>query len=204
MIILSSKHTLILLSKSCSAGNTIITSSIRLRRTHAGNFGRRPSSSDSNLHFIYILLYSEATRPEKVIGKRLNEQVKRNSKRFPKDFMFQLTIEEKNEVVAKCDHLRKIKFSSHLPNAFTEHGIVILASVLNSERAIDVNIQIVKIFINMREVFLTHKELLLMFEEMEKKLTGQDEKIYQLFTYLKQFIKEQETPRKEIGFKSNK
>jgi hypothetical protein len=77
--------------------------------------------------------------------KRLNEQVKRNKKRFPEDFMFQLTSEEKDEVVAKCDHLRGLKYSPVLPYAFTEFGAVMLASVLNSERAVEVNIQIVRL-----------------------------------------------------------
>src|SRR3984893_4137190 len=70
----------------------------------------------------------------KVSTKRLNEQVKRNIKRFPEDFMFQLTEEEKAEVVAICDHLKSLKYSPNLPYAFTEHGAVMLASVLNSER----------------------------------------------------------------------
>ena len=67
-----------------------------------------------------------------VTTKRLNEQVKRNRDRFPYDFMFQLTQEEKGEVVANCDHLKKLKFSPSLPYAFTEHGVVMLASILNS------------------------------------------------------------------------
>ena len=71
-----------------------------------------------------------------VTTKRLNEAVKRNSARFPVDFMFQLTIREKDDLVANCDHLRKLKFSPYQPFAFTEHGAVMLASVLNSERAI--------------------------------------------------------------------
>jgi hypothetical protein len=75
-----------------------------------------------------------------VSTKRLNEQVKRNIRRFPEDFMFQLTEKEKAEVVAICDHLRKLKFSPFLPSAFTEHGAVMLASVLNSERSITVNV----------------------------------------------------------------
>jgi hypothetical protein len=72
-----------------------------------------------------------------VATKRLNEQVRRNIKRFPEDFMFQLTAREKEELVAICDHLRALKFSYQLPYAFTEQGVAILLSVLNSERAID-------------------------------------------------------------------
>ena len=93
--------------------------------------------------------------------KRMNEQVKRNLKRFPPDFMFQLTSEEKDEVVANCDHLASLKFSPNLPYAFTEHGAVMIASVLNSKIAIAVNIQIVRVFTRMREMLLTHKDILL-------------------------------------------
>ena len=78
--------------------------------------------------------------------KRLNESVKRNIKRFPEDFMFQLTTSEKAEVVANCDHLKVLKFSHVLPYAFTEQGIAMLSSVLNSDKAIEVNIQIMRTF----------------------------------------------------------
>ena len=136
--------------------------------------------------------------------KRLNEQVKRNIKRFPKDFMFQLSRSEKDEVVAKCDHLNKLKFSPSLPYAFTEHGAVMLASVLNSERAIEVNVQIVRLFIKVREMLLTHKDILLKVEQMEKRVGKQDDKIQAIFDYLKQFIQEQEKPMVEVGFKRSK
>lgn len=96
--------------------------------------------------------------------KRLNEQVKRNVKRFPGDFMFQLTAEEKEEVVAFCDHLKILKYSPVLPQVFTEYGAVMLASVLNSDRAIKVNVQIVRIFIQMRELLMTNQEILLKLE----------------------------------------
>ena len=97
-----------------------------------------------------------------VSTKQLNQQVKRNARRFPEDFMFQLTEEEKEEVVTNCDHLKKkLKFSPVLPFAFTEHGAVMLASVLNSERAIEMNIQIVRVFTRMREMIMTHKDILL-------------------------------------------
>lgn len=78
--------------------------------------------------------------------------------------MFQLLKEEKDEVVAICDHLKTLKFSPNLPFAFTEHGAVMLASVLNSDRAIEVNIQIVRIFTQIREALLTNKDILLKLE----------------------------------------
>ncbi len=141
-----------------------------------------------------------------VTTKRLNEAVKRNSTRFPVDFMFHLSISEKDELVANCDHLKKLKFSPYLPYAFTEHGAVMLASVLNSERAISVNIQIVRIFNKMREMMLLHKDLLLEIQKMNNKLMEHDDKIVLIFEYLKQFeeskIQESEQKnRPRIGFK---
>ncbi|MEW6095037.1 MAG: ORF6N domain-containing protein [bacterium] len=84
-----------------------------------------------------------------VSTKVLNQAVKRNLKRFPEDFMFRLTNAEKYKVVTNCDHLRVLKFSPQLPFAFTEQGVAMLSSVLNSERAIMVNIQIMRAFINL-------------------------------------------------------
>jgi hypothetical protein len=136
-----------------------------------------------------------------VTPKRLNEQVKRNIKRFPKHFMFQLSEQEKDKVVANCDHLQNWKYSPYLPYVFTEHGTVMLANVLNSERAILASIRIVEIYIKIRENILTNKELLLKMEQLEKKVSSQDEKIVMIFKYLKKFIEVQEKPRKRVGFK---
>ncbi len=89
--------------------------------------------------------------------KRLNEAVKRNSKRFPPHFMFRLSRQEKLELVANCDHLSGLKYSPTLPYAFTEHGVAMLSSVLSSERAIQINIQIIDAFIAMRRYALATK-----------------------------------------------
>ena len=88
--------------------------------------------------------------------KRLNEQVKRNIERFPEDFMFSLNKTEKDEVVANCDHLQILKFSPTLPLAFTEQGVAMLSSVLKSQKAVEVNIQIMRAFVSMRH-FLHNK-----------------------------------------------
>ena len=133
--------------------------------------------------------------------KRLNEQVKRNIKRFPEDFMFQLTVDEKEEVVAKCDHLKTLKYSPVLPSVFTEYGAVMLASVLNSERAIEVNIQIVRIFTQMREMLLTHKDILLQLEQLERKVMGHDENILRIFECLKELLNPPQEPRPRVGFR---
>ena len=83
-----------------------------------------------------------------VTTKRLNEQIKRNRDRFPEDFMFQLTKEEKDEVVANCDHLKKLKYSPVLPNAFTEHGAIMIATILNSPVAVQASIHVVRALSN--------------------------------------------------------
>jgi hypothetical protein len=155
---------------------------------------------------IRVMIDSDMAELYGVTTKRLNEAVKRNIKRFPVDFMFQLTIIEKEDLVANCDHLTKLKFSPYLPNVFTEHGAVMLASVLNSDRAIAVNIQIVRIFNKMREMMLLHKDLLLEMKKINNKLTDHDDKILMIFEYLKQFeqtkIQELEQQnRPKIGFK---
>lgn len=136
-----------------------------------------------------------------VSTKRLNEQVKRNKKRFPEDFMFKLSQVEKDEVVANCDHLKNLKYSSNLPFVFTEHGAVMLASVLNSDRAIEVNIQIVRIFTQIREMLLTNKDILLKIEQLEKKATRHDEDIQMIFEALKKLLNPPLEPRQRIGFK---
>ena len=158
---------------------------------------------------IRVMIDSDVAELYGVTTKRLNEAVKRNIARFPFDFMFQLTVREKEDLVANCDHLKKLKFSPYLPFAFTEHGAVMLASVLNSERAINVNIQIVRIFNKMREMMLLHKDLLLEMQKINSKLADHDDKILLIFEYLKQFeqskIQELEQQnRPKIGFKQEK
>ena len=131
----------------------------------------------------------------------LNKAVARNSKRFPKDFMFELTKGEFENIKGQLGAdgwggTRK------MPKAFTEQGVAMLSGVLNSDRAIAVNVQIMRVYTKMRTMILTHKDLLLKMEEMEKRLGGQDEKIQAIFDYLKQFIQDQEKPRKQIGYKT--
>jgi phage regulator Rha-like protein len=105
-----------------------------------------------------------------VSTKRLNQQGKRNIARFPAEFMFKLTKKEMEEVVTICDHLNVLRFSPNLPYAFTEYGAIMLANVLNSDKAIQVNIQIVKVFTKMKEMLLSNKDILLKLERMERDL----------------------------------
>jgi len=102
--------------------------------------------------------------------KRLNEQVKRNRERFPARFMFQLTEAEKVEVVANCDHLQKLKFSPVLPYAFTEHGAIMAAAVLNTSRAIQVSVYVVEAFVKMRAALSDNRALAHKLAALEKEL----------------------------------
>ncbi len=98
-----------------------------------------------------MILDTDLAKLYGVTTKRLNEQVKRNRERFPEDFMFQLTPEERSEVVANCDHLSKLKFSPVLPCAFTEHGAIMAASILNTPRAIETSVLVVRAFVRLRK-----------------------------------------------------
>lgn len=149
-----------------------------------------------------VMLSQDLAELYQVETRRVNEQVKRNSGKFPERYMFQLTQEEYQSLKSQNATLKRGQHSKYLPYAFTEHGILMLSSVLKSERADKVNMLIVDTFVKLNEMLLTHKDILLKLEEMEKKVAGQDEKVMMIFNYLKQFIKEQETPRKKIGYKT--
>jgi hypothetical protein len=115
-----------------------------------------------------------------VTTKRLNEQVGRNPERFPDDFMFRLTYEEKNEVVANCDHLSKLKYSQALPRAFTEHGAIMVASVLNSHRAVEASIFVVRAFVRLRRLLATHDELARKLAQLEHIVASHDSRIIEI------------------------
>ena len=103
-----------------------------------------------------VMLDSDLAELFGVETRHLNRQVKRNIKRFPKEFAFQLTKKEKDEVVPNWHHLRTAKFSRFLPYVFTEHGVAMLATVLNSEQAIRMSIAIIKTFVKLREMLSVH------------------------------------------------
>jgi hypothetical protein len=133
--------------------------------------------------------------------RRLNEQVRRNKDRFPDDFMFQLTVEEKAEVVANCDHLEKLKFSKALPLVFTEHGAIMAASVLNSPKAVEVSVFVVRAFVQLRETIAGHKELARKIAKLERKLGDHDEQIMVLVEAIKQLMDPKPPPKnRRIGF----
>ena len=133
----------------------------------------------------------------------LNLAVKRNKKRFPSDFIFQLTKEEFEALILQNAISKKQSRGGtrKLPYAFTEQRVSMLSGVLNSEIAIQVHIQIIRVFAKMREMLLTHKDILLQLEKVEKKLTGHDEDIALIFGYLKKLLNPPQPPRQRIGFR---
>ena len=129
--------------------------------------------------------------------KALNQAVKRNGSRFPPDFMFQLTDAEKAEVVTNCDHLRHLRFSPHLPYAFTEHGALMLANVLNSERAAQTSVQVVRAFVRLRQMLASHADLARKLDALERKY---DRQFKVVFEAIRQLMTPPQTKRREIGF----
>jgi phage regulator Rha-like protein len=138
--------------------------------------------------------------------RRLNEQVKRNITRFPEDFMFQLN---ENETISLRSHFATLKkgrgqHQKYLPYVFTEHGVLMLSSVLNSERAIQTNIQIMRIFTKVRQMLLDTTEIKIDILQIQKKLENQGKNIELVFSYLDELLekKKEEEPRKQIGYKN--
>jgi phage regulator Rha-like protein len=132
--------------------------------------------------------------------KVLNQAIKRNMRRFPSDFLFQLTEQEKHELVTNCDHLKELKHSYQLPYAFTEQGVAMLSSVLKSERAIEVNILIIRAFVRLRELLSTHKELISKFKELEQRVDKHDSRIIDIFDAIRKMVEPDVKPTKKIGF----
>lgn len=150
-----------------------------------------------------VMLDSDLAVIYGVKTSRLNEQVKRNKDRFPPDFMFQITAEEKQEVIANCDHLEKLKFSRTNPYAFTEHGTIMLANVLNTPTAIETSVLIVRAFVKLREILSTHKDLERKILELESKYDNQFKIIFGAIREL-MHQEQVDNDRPKIGYKIGK
>jgi phage regulator Rha-like protein len=133
--------------------------------------------------------------------KRLKEQVNRNLSRFPKHYMFELTQKEYESLRSQNATLKQGAHTKYLPYAFTEHGVLMLANVLKSARAIEMSIKVIDIFVKLREMLLTHKDILLKLELLEKQVVQNSEEIQTIFSALKQLLNPPQEPRKRIGFK---
>ncbi len=159
------------------------------------------------LRGLKVILDSDLAAIYGVTTKALNQAVKRNVSRFPADFLFQLTAVEKAEVVTVCDHLRKLKFSPVLPRAFTEHGALMAATVLNSERAVAMSLFVIRAFLKMRETFVSRRELARILGDLERKLTarldGHEAAIVDVLQRIMHLFDpplKPEPPRRQIGF----
>jgi hypothetical protein len=129
--------------------------------------------------------------------KALNQAVKRNSDRFPVDFAFRLTAEEKAELVTICDRFSRLKHSVASPLAFTEHGVIMAANVLNSPRAIEGSLQVVRVFVKMREMMVSHWRLAQRLNTLESKY---DTQFRVVFDTIRALMGPPKTPRRRIGF----
>jgi len=163
-------------------------------------------SDDSIINKIYfirgkkVMLDSDLAELYGVETKQLKRAVRRNIDRFPDDFMFEMKKEELQNL--RC----QFGTSSwggirYIPMAFTEQGVAMLSSVLNSEIAIKVNIQIIRVFSRMRELILTHKEILSKLEQLEKSFSSHDESIEIIFNTLKELLNKPKNPRTKIGYR---
>lgn len=137
--------------------------------------------------------------------KVLKQAVRRNTERFPEDFMFEMGKEEfenwRSQIVTSNEGDKKgLRYA---PFCFTEQGVTMLSCILNSKRAITINIQIIRIFAKLREMIITHKDILLKLQQLEKNVGGHDENIQMIFGALRKLLNPQQTPRRRIGFRRN-
>jgi hypothetical protein len=151
-----------------------------------------------------VMLDRDLARLYMVQTKVLNQSVKRKLKRFPNDFMFSLTRQEilrMSQFVTSSsnDQIEKIKFSKNV-NVFTEQGVAMLSSVLNSEQAIQVNIAIMRAFVKLRQILSSHKELASKLNKLEQRVSGHDGEIHSIFEAIRQLMLPPEKPKRKIGF----
>lgn len=154
-----------------------------------------------------VMLDSDLAELYGVETSQLKRQVKRNIERFPKDFMFELTKEEYEVLRSQIGILNRGTHSKFLPYVFTEHGVLMLSSVLNSAKAIQVNIGIMRIFAKIRQMLTDNTELRLAIQNIERKTDGNAKSIELLFEYVDELMEKKEEkpkPRKTIGFKPKK
>ena len=147
-----------------------------------------------------VLLDHDLAELYGVETKVLKQAVRRNIKRFPDDFMFELTKEENQSLRSQNVTLKRGQHSKYSPFAFTEQGVAMLSSVLNSERAIEVNISIMRAFVQLRKMIVSHDKLAGKLAELEQHMEGHDEQIQAIFEAIRQLMIPPAKPRKKIGF----
>jgi hypothetical protein len=146
-----------------------------------------------------VILDSDLAQLYGVSVKRLNEQVKRNRERFPKDFLFRLTAKE-HESLRSQNATSKRGGRRFLPYAFTEHGAIMAATVLNSERAIEMSVFVVRAFVRLRETIATNRQIAGKLEELESRLEKHDTAIQDIIDAIKELMSPEVPPRRKIGF----
>ena len=152
-----------------------------------------------------VMLDRDLARLYGVTTGNLNKAVKRNIERFPKDFMFQLTKDEEKTLRFQFGSLKRGQHPKYLPYVFTEQGVAMLSSVLRSKKAIQVNIAIMRVFVRLKEIISTHKELAHKLSELERKIERHDEEIRSIFEAIRQLMAPPpEKKRRIIGFQTQK
>ena len=148
-----------------------------------------------------VMLDMDLAELYEVSTKQLNQQVKRNPERFPADFMFQLS--DKEWAILRSQFVTSRSWGGRRfnPFVFTEHGVLMLSSVLSSKKAIQVNIQIMRTYARLRQLTLSNKEILIKLQELEKNVTKHGGEIQLIFRYLRQLLQPENPPWKKIGFR---
>lgn len=148
-----------------------------------------------------VILDADLAELYGVPTKRLNEQVKRNVDRFPEDFAFRLTGEEKLEVVTNCDHLSKLKYSPQAPMAFTEHGAIMAATILNSPQAVSMSVFVVRAFVKMREQLAASAEIMMRLARIDHTLLKHDQALSVIWQQIQPLLAPPPaSPKRRIGF----
>ncbi len=150
-----------------------------------------------------VMLDKDLAELYNVETRVLNQSVKRNARRFPKDFMFQLTEKELKNLISQ-NVISSWGGTRKMPYGFTEQGVAMLSSILNSDVAIEVNIRIIRVFTKLRQYALTHKDILLQLAKLEKEVKGNSKDIENIFMVIKELIEKQQKPlppKNKIGFK---
>lgn len=147
-----------------------------------------------------VMLDADLAELYGVRTKALNQAVKRNPMRFPSEFVFRLTRRERDEVVTNCDHLKGLRFSKAMPLAFTEHGSLMAANVLNSPKAVRASIFVIRAFTGLRETLASQRGLVKKLAELEEKLSGHDEQIQALLEAIRGIVASDPPSTRRIGF----
>lgn len=168
-------------------------------KEHIGGVHQAEAATILTIRGLRVVLDADLARLYGVTTRRLNEQVGRNRDRFPPDFAFPLSINEKNEVVANCDHLQMIKYTATRTWAFTEHGVLMAAGVLNSKVAIEMSILMVRTFVNLRREVLRYDSIARKLDAMEKRY---DANFKAVFDAIRELMRPPEPPSRKIGFRT--